>query len=90
MNGELAHGMVHVFGAHYNEQLKVYFVNPGTPTPQASVSNNIGIIYRPFDQMSAWLDVLRNEQPLYVYAHASAPDLSGVHSAQEDVGEEDN
>ena len=72
--------------------LVFYFLNPDSPVPSPSYLPDYkrGVVYLPFDQMQVYLDVLRNEKPIYAYMNSNRPEWNNIKTTQEPVGEEES
>lgn len=70
----------------------IYFVHPDSPTPQPYFhpSIKIGTIFLPFAHMTSYLDMLRNEKPIYAYLNSSKPEWNCLRTSNEPVGEEES
>ncbi|MEL6310383.1 MAG: hypothetical protein AAFR81_20055 [Chloroflexota bacterium] len=85
-------GLVRCTGVGVNDdgdyQLDVYFLDASGefPTPQIDLENNKGSIFMPMMDMSTFVDVLRNEKPIYGHLRADNPQLTSVTTNQEPVG----
>lgn len=68
-----------------------YFLTEDSPVPYPVVvrRNKVGAIFRPFEEMSAYVDLLRNEKPVYAYLNSAKPQWNSLSTAQEPVGEEE-
>jgi hypothetical protein len=73
----------------WSQELIIYFVPDGEKLPPSycNISDKRGYIYRPISQMSLYLDILRNEKPVFVGMDDKYPDDSSVVTYPEPVGE---
>ena len=72
--------------------LVFYFLNENSPVPNPSYreENKRGVVYLPFDQMYIYLDLLRNEKPVYAYVNSVKPEWNNIKTMEEPVGEEES
>ena len=54
-----------------------------------AVANKVGAIFLPFKEMPPFVDLLRNEKPIYAYLNSDKPEWNYVRSGPEPVGEEE-
>ncbi|HHJ17634.1 MAG TPA: hypothetical protein ENJ80_13140 [Gammaproteobacteria bacterium] len=69
----------------------IYLAAPGSATapPVYNASRKIGSINVPVDEMSHYVDILRNEKPLYMYMNSEKPQWNHIRTSKEPVGEGD-
>lgn len=69
-------------------QLDVYFLADYSdfPAPQIDLENHTGAIFMPMADMSSFIDVLRNEKPIYGHLRADNPQLTSVTTTNEPIG----
>ena len=69
--------------------LVFYFLNPNSPVPNPSYlePNKRGVVYLPFDQMHQYVDLLRNEKPMYGYMNSTKPHWNSMRTTNEPIGE---
>lgn len=85
-------GLVRCTGIGVNDeadyQLDVYFLEAGRdfPAPQINLDEKKGAIFMPMMDMSTFVDVLRNEKPIYGHLRADNPSLTSVTTTQEPIG----
>lgn len=85
----LIQGYVACYGAD-NTRLIVYGLHPNSPTPPAPVYNvvgNVGAIFVPFRELSHYVDLVRNENPVYGRLDSDHPNWMSLSTSQEPVGE---
>ncbi len=85
----LIQGYVACYGAT-GERLIVYGLHPSSPVPPSPVCNwagNVGALFVPFPQLGAYVDIVRNELPVYARLDSDHPDWMGLTTSQEPVGE---
>ncbi|MEP7272791.1 MAG: hypothetical protein ABI882_14915 [Acidobacteriota bacterium] len=75
--------------ANWTSQFTVYFLTEGTSLPPSSynASNKMGASYRPISQMALYLDLLRNEKPVFAEMSDANPNLNALRTWPEPVGE---
>lgn len=68
-----------------------YFLTADSPVPNSVYieANKVGAIFRPFEEMSAYVDLVRNEKPIYAYLNSSKPEWNNLSTSQEPIGEEE-
>jgi hypothetical protein len=59
------------------------------PAPTTTVGGKWGPIFLPKEMMGQWVDLLRNEQPLFGYINTDHPEWTNLSSSEEPVGEEE-
>jgi hypothetical protein len=64
-------------------------VEPGSSEPRYNVAGNVGAIFVPFSDIHKYVDLLRNEKPLYANLNSDNPNWMSLRSSQEPVGEEE-
>jgi len=71
------------------EVLLIYFLSPGSAIPQPSYNHTTkkGAIFLPIKDMSLYVDMLRNEKPIYGYMDSDAPEKNAIRTIVEPVGE---
>lgn len=72
--------------------LVLYFLNPNSPVPPPSYLEQFkrGVLYLPFEQMQNYVDLLRNEKPLYAYLNSNRPEWNNIKTTNEPIGEEES
>ncbi len=68
-----------------------YFLTDDSPVPDPVyiVRNRVGAIFLPFDQMPPFVDMVRNEKPVYAYLNSDRPESNSIKTSLEPVGEEE-
>lgn len=68
-----------------------YFLTDDSPVPDPVyiIQNKVGAIFLPFDQMPLFVDLVRNEKPIYAYLNSDRPDWNSLKTSLEPVGEEE-
>ena len=68
-----------------------YFLTDDSPVPDPVyvVKNKVGAIFLPFKEMGPFVDLLRNEKPIYAYLNSDRPEWNSISTSMEPVGEEE-
>ena len=53
------------------------------------VANKVGALFLPFKEMGPFLDMLRNEKPIWAYLNSDKPEWISLKTSKEPVGEEE-
>lgn len=86
----LIQGYVACYGSA--DRFIVYGLHPDSPVPAApvyNVSGNVGAIFVPFSDLSNYVDILRNERPVYATLNSDNPNWMGLRTSAEPIGEEE-
>jgi hypothetical protein len=85
-----ARGYVVCYGGDH--RFIAYFLTDDSPVPDPVyvVANKVGAVFLPFKEMAPWVDMLRNEKPVYAYLNSERPEWNYIRTTQEPVGEEEN
>jgi hypothetical protein len=85
-----ARGIVAYHGAG-GYRFIAYFLkdDSSVPDPVYVVNNKVGAIFLPFNEMGPFVDLVRNEKPIYAYLNDAKPEWNNISSSQEPVGEEE-
>lgn len=69
-----------------------YFLTDDSPVPEPTYipANKVGAIFLSREEMSLFVDVVRNEKPLYAYLNSDRPHWNSIRTAYEPVGEEES
>ena len=69
-----------------------YFLTDDSPVPGPVyvVKNKVGAIFLPFKEMPPFVDLVRNEKPLYAYLNSDKPEWNSLKTSKEPVGEGEN
>lgn len=93
-NGTHAHirAIVRCSGADQQgvaHRLEVFFLSPNSPvpTPIINLADHNGQIFFPMSDLSALVDILRNEKPIYGHLRADNPQWTSITTTNEPVGE---
>jgi len=70
----------------------MYFLHEDSivPNPTYHVPNKVGAIFLPFKDMPIYLDIVRNEKPIYAYLNSTKPEWNSIKTSNEPVGEEES
>jgi hypothetical protein len=73
---------------HDEYRLDVYFLSPGSdyPAPQVNLEDKSGAIFMPVDNMMMFVDVLRNEKPIFGHLRRDNPQWTSITTTNEPVG----
>ena len=84
-----ARGIISCIGQGF--RITAYFLSNDSPIPEATASpqGDRAAIFLPPDLMGYWMDLLRNERPIYGYIHSGIPPLTNISTSLEPVGEEE-
>lgn len=72
-----------------DSQLMLNFVADGDTIPDAiyDEKKNLGSIYLPSSEIDTYIDLLRNEKPIYAYVNSEKPEWCNISTSHEPVGE---
>jgi hypothetical protein len=73
-------------------RLIVYGLHPSSPTPPAPIYNvagNVGAIFIPFSEIGKYVDIVRNEKPVYASLNSDNPNWMSLSTSNEPIGEEE-
>ena len=84
-----ARGYVACYGGDH--RFIAYFLTDDSPVPNPVyvVANKVGAIFLPFREMEPFVDLLRNEKPVYAYLNSDQPAWNSIRTTLEPVGEEE-
>ena len=84
-----ARGIVACYGGDH--RFIAYFLTDDSPVPNPVYveQNKVGAIFLPFKEMGPFVDLLRNEQPIYAYLNSNRPEWNNISTHKEPVGEEE-
>ena len=84
-----ARGIVACYG--HDHRFIAYFLRDDSPVPNPVyiVANKVGAIFLPFKDMSPFVDLVRNEKPIYAYLNSNKPEWNNISTRKEPVGEEE-
>jgi hypothetical protein len=71
--------------------MNVYFVDDGSPVPDPVVSRdgNVATLFLRNQFMPLWIDVLRNEKPIFGVIDTAQPSAPHITTKVEQIGEEE-
>jgi hypothetical protein len=84
-----AQGILACYGEHPHRFI-VYGLHPNSPMPPTAVCNwsvRLGAIFVPFEDFPAYVDIVRNEKPVYARITTDDPDSMALDTDMEPVGE---
>lgn len=69
----------------------MYFLHDDSqvPPPVFVTANKVGAIFLPFKDMPVYMDMIRNEKPIYAYLNSAKPQWNSMKTSSEPVGEEE-
>jgi hypothetical protein len=72
-----------------NYAMDVIFLAPDSPFPAPTFEpdNKKGYMFMPISDIAAFVDILRNESPIYGHLRGDKPEWTSVTTTQEPVGE---
>jgi hypothetical protein len=82
-------GYVACYGAD-GSRFIVYGLHPSSPVPPSPVYNvpgNVGAIFVPYNDLHNYVDIVRNEKPVYANLNSDNPNWMSLTTSQEPVGE---
>lgn len=61
----------------------MYFLHKDSqvPPPFYNTTNKVGAIFIPFEDMSIYLDIIRNEKPIYAYLNSNKPEWNSIRTS---------
>lgn len=80
-------GIVRCIGDEYS--MDVLFIAPDSPYPDPVIEldKKKGYLFMPISDLHAFVDMLRNEHPVYGHLRGDRPDWTSITTSQEPVGE---
>lgn len=85
-------GLVRCNGVGMDDQdsyrLDVYFLSPDSavPDPQVEIADRRGAIFMSIGDIHAFVDILRNEKPIFGHLRGDVPQWTSVTTSNEPVG----
>jgi len=75
-----------------NQRINIYFLHDDSQVPNPAISNKgkWGNIFLQKEMMPVWINLVRNEKPLFGYINTEVPKLTNVSTSQESIGEEES
>ncbi|WP_372947665.1 hypothetical protein [Mariniphaga sp.] len=69
----------------------VYGLHPASkvPNPVYIEANKVGAIFIPFGELHNYIELVRNEKPIYVYLNSANPGWNSIRTSKEPVGEQE-
>jgi hypothetical protein len=86
--GPKTRGLVSCYGDD-GYRFVIYFAAPGSDMapPQYVPNKKFGSINVPINEMPHYVDLLRNEKPIYAYLDSEIPRWNSISTSKEPVGE---
>ena len=83
-------GLISCIGAD-NQRILAYFLTDDSPVPAPTTTweGKWGPVFLPKEMMGQWVDMLRNEKPIYGYINTAHPEWTNISTSMEPVGEEE-
>ncbi len=80
-------GIIGCYGK--SEKIMVNFVAEGEelPKPNYDEKKKVGTIYQPVTLLPYYIDILRNEKPIFGYCNSEKPHWNNISTGHEPVGE---
>lgn len=74
-----------------DHRLIAYFLTDDSPVPNPVyvVANKVGAIFLPFKEIAPFVDLVRNEKPIYAYLNSDRPEWNSLKTGPEPVGDEE-
>ncbi len=69
------------------EQITAYFGVENAPAPWTDTDASKAAVFLPYGDLSAWVDILRNEIPIFGYINTEIPGFTSIRTGLEPVGE---
>lgn len=75
-----------------DHRLFVYFLTDDSqvPKPVYVENENVGAIFLPFNEMGTFIDILRNEKPVYAYLNSDRQEWNGIGTFREPISERES
>lgn len=85
-----AQGVLACYGADL--RFIMYFLREDSPVPNPiyHIPNKVGAIFLPFKDMAHYVDLVRNEKPIYAYLNSDKPEWNNISTSKEPIGEEES
>ncbi len=85
-----ARGVISCIGSD-NRRVVGYFLadDSPVPTPTTTIGGKWGPVFLPKELMSIWVDMLRNEKPIYGYINTDHPEWTQISTSAEPIGEQE-
>jgi hypothetical protein len=84
-------GKLECYGRH-GDRLIIYFLtdDQAAPEPFYNEADKYGAIFLPFKEMPVYVDLVRNEKPVYASLDSDRMKSNSISSRSEPVGEEES
>jgi len=85
-----ARGIISCIGSD-NQRIVAYFLTDDSPVPAptTTLEGKWGPVFLPKEIMGQWVDMLRNEKPIFGYINTDHPEWTYISTSAEPVGEEE-
>jgi hypothetical protein len=80
-------GIVRCIGEEYSMDVIFVAADSPYPDPIIEMEKNKGYMFMPMSDMLAFVDILRNEKPIFGHLRDDRPEWTSVTTTQESVGE---
>lgn len=80
-------GIVRCIGDEYSMDVIFYGPESRFPEPIFDQENKKGYMFMPISDIMAFVDILRNEKPIFGHLRGDRPDWTSVTTTKEPVGE---
>ena len=84
-------GYICCYNINYEYRFIIYFLTEDSPVadPVYIEQNKVGAIFLPFKEIMPYIDMVRNERPIYAYLNSDKPEWNCIRTSIEPIGEED-
>lgn len=79
-------GIVRCLGDEYSMDVFFLAVDSPYPDPVVDLANKSGALFMPVSDISAFVDILRNEKPIFGHLRGDRPEWTSVTTTNEPVG----
>jgi hypothetical protein len=80
-------GIIGCYGKEYQLMINLVEESGIIPRSNFDVSRKTGAIFLPDSQLNNYVDLLRNEKPVFAYCNDEKPEWSNISTSHEPVGE---
>lgn len=80
-------GMVRCIGDEYSLDVMFVAADSDVPQPIFDVEKKKGFMFMPVSDILAFVDILRNERPIFGHLRGDRPEWTSITTSQEPVGE---
>jgi len=86
-NRILLKGIVRCLGDEYSMDVYCCHADSDFPEPVFNVEEKQGYMFVPFEDLPVFVDLLRNEKPIYAHLRGDKPEWTSITTTKEPVGE---